>query len=331
MRQWKKNFRFVLLNLEDVLIIWTTYRVCFQLNTTFSKIGLIFSLVGVGAWVSQYDYIQFLPGEYSSSVVQTFLINVSLALNLSSETPVVPTPGYNLSSVAPPFNVTLQPGFTTFGLPLYNGPSNFTPTLESFANRTNTLDLFYSIAVASDVFLAISYGVSEYLLIIYHTAPVIPFITSPPAAQSITLKDFQSTTCQPPCTSYGVCIASGKCVCDKGFTGSSCELCDTGFNGTACKPCPSECKSCDQNGKCLTPTASNVRRAQKPCICQNGQCINGKCVCLPGWNGDTCNQCAPGFSLASNGTTNTTNCQCKILYIFFSPLLTTNSMWTWML
>ena len=265
------------------------------------------------------NFIQLLPGEYSASVV-SFLVNMTTIMNLTSHTPIVPTPGYNLSSAVPPFNITLQPGFTTFLRPLYDGPT-FTPILKSFANRTTSLDHFFSIAIAPDVFLAISYGVSEYLYILYDTAPVITFITLPPTNQRIILKDFQSSTCQPACTSYGVCIASGKCVCDKGFTGSACELCASGFYGTACKPCPSPCKEgCDQNGKCLTPKGSNVRRAQNKCICQNGQCIDGKCVCLPGWTGSTCDRCAQGFSLVStDDTTNSTNCQCKIPIFLFFP------------
>jgi hypothetical protein len=234
---------------------------------------------------------------------------------LTSETPIVSSPGFDLSSAAPPFNVTLQPGLVVYSDQFYNGTAKFISLRDTFSNQTIPISNYGSIAISENVWVAISHG-SENPTIFYDTAPIMIF---PSTNQPITIIDYQSTTCQPPCSGSGHCTSSGKCACAEGFTGTSCDSCASGFFGPACKPCPSPCKGCDTSGKCLTPKASNVKRAQNTCDCQSGQCnSDGKCNCLPGWTGTTCNRCARGFYLATTG--NTSNCQGKVfLYFFFPP------------
>ena len=202
----------------------------------------------------------------------------------------------------------------------YNGKANFISLRNSYSNKSIPLASgSSSIAISENVWVAITLG-SANPTIFYDTAPLI---TLPSTNQPITVIDYQSSTCQPPCSGSGVCTASAKCACAEGFTGSSCESCAPGFFGPACKPCPSPCNGCDQtSGLCSTPKASKAKRAQKTCNCQNGQCSSdGNCSCLPGWTnttdlkGVTCAQCAPGFYMTSAG-----DCQSKILYFsFFSP------------
>lgn len=200
----------------------------------------------------------------------------------------------------------------------YTGQGKFISLRHSFSNKTISLPPNSgSIAISKDVWVAIQVLGSTHPIILYDTAP---FISLPSTIQSIAVIDYQSSACQSQCSGNGVCTASAKCACAKGFTGSSCESCAEGFFGPACKPCPSTCDSCDQtSGLCLIPKASKVKRAQKTCKCLNGKCSrDGKCSCLPGWtnatdlHGVTCAQCAPGFFLTATG-----DCQSKILYIFY--------------
>jgi hypothetical protein len=243
---------------------------------------------------------------------------------LSSSDTIISSPGFDLSSaeLEPPIDIELQAGLAIYPGQFYNGQANFISLRGSFSNQTIpfTPD-FGSIAISENVWLAITLD-SGNLIILYDTAPLI---TLPSKNQPITIIDYQSSTCQPPCSGSGVCTASATCACAEGFAGSSCESCASGFVGPACQPCPSPCKSCNQTtGLCSTSEAFKlkVKRAQKTCNCQNGICSSdGSCSCLPGWtnatdlNGVTCAQCAPGFFLASTG-----DCQGKILYIsFFFP------------
>ena len=265
----------------------------------------------MGLQITDYNktLIQFLPGQYSSSVVQS----LSIQKYLNSQTSIFSTPGYDLSSAVPPFNITLQPGFVIFADRNYSGAAIFISLRVSFSNQSIPLLENRSIAIATDVYLVISDGSKT--IILYETAPFFPSTDQPFA-----VVDYQSSTCQPPCSSHGVCTAFGKCACDEGFTGSSCEFRVSGLVGRGCKPWLSSCEDCDQiSGECLTPKTFDVKRREHTCTtsnCRNGQCgADGKCSCLPGWTNDACTQPAPGFFLTSTG-----NSQGKILCIsFFSP------------
>ena len=266
--------------------------------------------------------MQILPGQYSLSASQ--------GMNLEQFLPPFATllksrsPGFKLSSNVAPFSVVQSPGFSTFSGKNYNGPAKFNSLPNSFSNQTISIapDSFNGIAVYPGVYVAMTYG-SANPTIFYDTAPLI---TLPSTNQPFVVIDHQLSTCQPPCTGFGRCIASAKCACANGFAGPSCELCASGFFGPACKPCPSPCNGCNQTtGLCLTPKASKAaKREQSICKCQNGQCHDdGNCSCLPGWtnatevNGVTCAQCAPGFYSTSAG-----DCRSKIfvyLFFFFFP------------
>lgn len=256
--------------------------------------------------------VQFLPGQYSTSVVQT----LALRNLLTSQTSIVSTPGYKLSSAAPPFDVALEEGFVLYDNQFYSGQAKFYALRGSFSKQTISLSHFVSIAVSDKIWVAvlISSEKTKQLFAIYDTAPAISF---PSTSQSITIVDYQYSTCNPPCSGSGVCTGSGICACNKGFTGPSCETCTPGLFGPTCKPCPSSCKGCDQkSGLCLTPKAPKVKRSQETLKCQNGELKNGKCICLPGWNNSTCGQCAAGFYLTNAG-----NCEGKFLFffVFFRP------------
>ncbi|XP_035517937.1 stabilin-1 [Morone saxatilis] len=75
---------------------------------------------------------------------------------------------------------------------------------------------------------------------------------------------------EAPCNNHGKCDdglrRSGRCSCNKGFTGKACELCVTGYYGSNCTAC-----SCGNQGRC-----------------DEGIEGSGQCVCNPGWKGDQC-------------------------------------------
>ena len=274
---------------------------------------------------SHGSIIQLLPGKYSSSDVPLGRESLSPPVTVFSGS----SSGYNISSTVPPFEIALQPGLVMYSDQFYSGRANFISLRDSFSNQTIPLGPGSgSIAISKNVWVAIDLDAAN-PTIFYDTAP---HITLPSKSQSIAVIDYQSSTCQPPCSGSGVCTASGKCACASGFTGPSCESCASGFFGPACRPCPSPCNSCDQtSGLCSTPKAfKKVKRAPETCSCQNGQCnSDGSCSCLPGWtnttdlNGVTCTQCAPGFFLTSTG-----DCQSKIFYIsFFSRSPSDNSQY----
>lgn len=280
-----------------------------------------------------YTLTQFFPGEYSVSVVQS----LSMQNFLTSQTLIFSSPGYYLASAVPPFEITLQqPGFVIYPGGSYSGNGTFTVLRDIFSNVTIPLSHIGSVAIYKNVYLVISLqsdSEDPIILVLYDTAPLIIQILLS-TYQKITIIDFQSSTCRLPCTRLGVCTASGKCACAEGFTGPLCDSCVSGLFGPACQPCPSPCKGCDlKSGSCLTPKASNIKRGQisTGCNCQNGRCIgDGQCSCLPGWSKDSnCTRCATSFYK----TDDEKSCQCKIcmFHFFFTSLLTTHSMSTWML
>lgn len=262
---------------------------------------------------------QLLPGHFTADRLAT----LNLDQLLPPFTTLISSTGYKLSSNVSPVDVLPIPGFITYAGRFYKGPAKFYPLPESFSKKQISMpsDALSAISVYPGAWVAIALG-SQNPTIFYDTAPIIPL---PPTGQSLKLLDYQLSTCQPPCTGSGRCITSGKCACDKGFSGPLCEVCALGFFGTACKPCPSPCNhGCNHTtALCLsTPKASKAKREQKTCKCLNGQCHDdGNCSCLPGWtnatelDGVTCAQCAEGFYSTSEG-----DCRSKILHIYISPL-----------
>ena len=278
--------------------------------------------------------IRFLPGEYSFSATDS----LGIAFFLAASDTVIPSPGFGLSSAAPPIKIQLDPGFVTYSSEFYSSQGNFLLLRNIFSNQTIPFTAKSgSIAISENVWVALTVD-SETPIILYDTAPLISL---PSTNKPITILDYQSSACQPPCSGSGICAASGNCTCAVRFAGSSCESCAPGFFGPACQPCPTPCTKCNQTtGLCSTPSSnsthysnstqiSKVKRAEKTCNCLNGKCTSdGKCTCLPGWtnstelNGLKCAQCAPGYYMAS-----TNNCQGKIFVIFFFSPPSDNSQY----
>ncbi|XP_040900853.1 N-acetylglucosamine-1-phosphodiester alpha-N-acetylglucosaminidase [Toxotes jaculatrix] len=93
-----------------------------------------------------------------------------------------------------------------------------------------------------------------------------------------------SLVCQPPaCGAHGVCTANG-CVCDAGWRGRNCsQECLPGFYGDGCN---------------------------QTCTCRNGgSCdpVHGRCACPPGFHGNACEEVCP---LGFFGPSCTQECHC---------------------
>eukprot|EP00750_Incisomonas_marina_P007300 INCI14791.9.p1 GENE.INCI14791.9~~INCI14791.9.p1 ORF type:complete len:827 (-),score=96.62 INCI14791.9:69-2549(-) len=72
----------------------------------------------------------------------------------------------------------------------------------------------------------------------------------------------------------GTCIDT-KCVCNRGWNGTTCNSCLHGYYGPSCSACP---KSCGRG------------------YCDDGITGTGKCVCPPGTSGTDCSTCAGNFA-----------------------------------
>ena len=245
--------------------------------------------------------VLLLPGQYTSTTSPQFLHQ----LLTQSSTTISSSPGFNTSSLSLPLNVALNPGLAIYPQSLYSGQAQFAQLPSTPAsNSSSAVPLPASaLALSANVWVSVSTG-SNNRMVLWDSVPDVGQL---PGAPSLSLLDMQSSSCSPPCSSSGVCSASGQCVCPTGFSGSSCESCATGFFGPSCQACPAGCGSCDDGisgtGRCLVPTINNPPSS---CNCLNGQCsTNGQCECNAGWttadNGTACAKCAPGFFLDGTG------------------------------
>ncbi|KAH9842471.1 uncharacterized protein C8Q71DRAFT_801907 [Rhodofomes roseus] len=263
--------------------------------------------ITLGATLSASGYstsLQLLPGEYTSTtnpeLLHELLTSSSAALSASD--------GFSVNkSVSLPFDISLQPGVAVYSGANYSGDASFNalPTNVS-TNSTKHLSAG-SLALASDVWMSVSGASSNDRIVLWSSVPDVSQLPSSSLGNSLTLLDMQSTACSSPCSSGGICSTSGKCVCQSGFTGSSCESCASGHFGPSCEACPVGCLDCDDGisgtGKCLK---FNVTNAPSTCNCVNGVCnSNGQCTCNAGWtassNGTACATCAKGYFLDSSG------------------------------
>ena len=117
------------------------------------------------------------------------------------------------------------------------------------------------------------------------------------------------------CDGSGTSKGTGKCICNKGWSGKLCNNCDKGYYGENC----TKCNNCNNgfcngsntnfgNGKCLCyqPYVGNNcnscldnyygTNCSYKCtnqFCKNSKCNNdGTCVkCIIGYEGENCNKC----------------------------------------
>uniref|UniRef100_U3K4R9 Uncharacterized protein n=1 Tax=Ficedula albicollis TaxID=59894 RepID=U3K4R9_FICAL len=125
-----------------------------------------------------------------------------------------------------------------------------------------------------------------------------------PSCQQACPAGFFGKNCQQRCLCQngGTCDpATGTCACPAGWTGLACELGDVrgvGVHGPCCV-CGAVGAGRVSPGQCLTPPVPLPACAQgqhgldcqQRCECQHGGLCDrrtGRCLCQPGWTGDTC-------------------------------------------
>uniref|UniRef100_A0A8C4F0L3 Laminin subunit alpha 3 n=1 Tax=Dicentrarchus labrax TaxID=13489 RepID=A0A8C4F0L3_DICLA len=99
--------------------------------------------------------------------------------------------------------------------------------------------------------------------------PVYPTTTKSPAGPIV------GCICDYRGTAYGVCDASGRCLCRQGVEGEQCDRCQPGYHSFPnCQAC-----QCSQEGSYGS-------------ICNP---LSGQCLCIPGVVGQQCDRCASGL------------------------------------
>jgi hypothetical protein len=263
-------------------------------------VGAVISVQGAATAV------HLLPGQYPANSNPQLLHDVLTDPSAS----ILISPGFNASLASLPLNFVLSPGIATFPSHFYAGNSSFTSLSSSFFNSSTSLTS-KSLALSYNIWIAVQPSSSSpnitNRVIIWDSVPDTSQFPPSIGSGPFTLIDMQSSRCSPPCSSSGLCTATGTCACAPGFTGASCEACSSGFFGSQCQTCPGGCAQCDDgingSGRCIKLIVPND---PSTCGCVNGVCgQGGLCICTAGFtkgdNGTQCTKCADGFFLTFTG------------------------------
>lgn len=159
--------------------------------------------------------------------------------------------------------------------------------------------------------------------------------------ETASLHKLAAQQCPDDCNNRGVCSPAGKCRCDAGYSGPSCEafcpnacsgqgrcieggcLCFAGFSGVDCsvQSCCNGHGSCEVPGTCVCdagwggPECSVELLCTDPTCSHHGTCLEGHCKCEDGWGGESCaiptGTCEP--KCGAHGLCNaiTSSCECE--------------------
>ncbi|KIY68785.1 hypothetical protein CYLTODRAFT_489508 [Cylindrobasidium torrendii FP15055 ss-10] len=241
-----------------------------------------------------------LPGQYTDTTNPQLLHNM---LTSSSASISASTGFTNSSKLQVPLTIAPDAGMTIYDGAMYSGSAKHSnlPT-EPLGNKSTDISASAFI-LSKDTYVVLNVGDDE-RVVFWQSVPDMSQLGS--LAGSPALVDLQSSQCSPTCAGNGVCTSEGKCTCQAGFTGASCEQCEDGFFGPTCQKCPADCSDCDDGitgtGRCLT---LDIKNDPKTCNCLNGECgSGGSCTCNSGWtaasNGTACAKCDAGFFLTSS-------------------------------
>ncbi|PFH53554.1 hypothetical protein AMATHDRAFT_73358 [Amanita thiersii Skay4041] len=263
--------------------------------------------------------LRLLPGTYTSTtnpkLLHDMLISSSPSLSPSVGFGNTSTSAFTSSSstIKLPLNIELDAGLVLYAQPYYSGHASFSklPSAPSSANVSVPITAL-SLSMSPGTWAVVS-STDNQRIILWDS---VPDITQLPISPSLALLDLQSSACQPACSGSGVCSSQGICICQEGFTGSSCEQCAPGFFGPNCTRCSEDATNCTKCDDGLTGTGRCLQRANDPkdpeteCNCVNGICgSDGQCTCAIGWtrgdDGKACAKCADGFFQTSTG-------ECKV-------------------
>lgn len=307
-----------------------TYAFPASITGTTSSIISIFTVGATLSAANAPTSLHLLPGTYTSTTNPQLLHRLLTSAGAS----LSPFPGFEnvsqafTSSSSLPLDLAMSPGLTTYAGVRYSGQASYTgfqePSSssdiaqgEASSSLSPTQMTASSLTLSDDVYMIVggSSNASD-RVVLWDSVPDVtqlPLTSSLVSSSSgsvinLNLISLYSTTCNPTCSSNGVCSPlNNTCLCAPGFTGSSCESCAPGFFGPTCQACPGGCDQCDEGiqgtGRCLKKT---IVGKPEDCGCVNGQCgNNGQCVCNAGWQdapaGEKCAKCQDGFFLTSTG------------------------------
>ena len=128
------------------------------------------------------------------------------------------------------------------------------------------------------------------------------------------------------CDGSGTITGTGKCICNKGWSGKLCDTCDNGYYGSNCSICSCVNGICDNNlpDKCICHQPYVGNECNK-CLynyygvnctkkCTNINCLENKCnndgsckKCTLGYTGKDCDKCDKYYKKVNNQCITNTN------------------------
>lgn len=123
----------------------------------------------------------------------------------------------------------------------------------------------------------------------------------------VTLRATPPLACPDNCNGHGMCRADGKCTCNVGYSGASCD-----------SSCANECS---HNGDCIEGACLcfagflGMDCSMTGCCSGHGTCDDpGSCVCKAGWSGPDCSikLLCPDAGCSGHGTCTDGQCHCAL-------------------
>jgi len=99
-------------------------------------------------------------------------------------------------------------------------------------------------------------------------------------------------SCKPDCANSGLdCWENGHCEDD---TGTAVCICNYGYTGYACGDCAEGFQDNDNDGDCVHTCATSGKECTGNSVCDDSSGA-AVCVCIEGYTGDDCSNCAEGY------------------------------------
>jgi hypothetical protein len=171
--------------------------------------------------------VALLPGSYTLTTSNLNKLgntsNTTLPLALFSPAQPVAEAGFASSgSLATKLSVALNNSQSPlfYPQPLYSGPVSVASGLGASLTARSVLMPSSAYAILQ---VDVLKGSPKQITVFDSIAATGQWSFQPSNDGGIKLLDFQSTTCEQPCASTGVCSSNGTCSCAAGFTGPTCS------------------------------------------------------------------------------------------------------------